>query len=952
MKRFLLRALFFLIPFLWSIYASSQPKGGKDCSTTCYSSEVVSVEKNSSTCTTYEIKVSYSGACAHELSHFSVAVPCGNISSIWNSMNWKQEIGTDPTTGVRGFKIDDISGFGKGSSQSFTVKFTVCASGEDCASQLNCWQPQVAYKASTCVNYETLNVSCKSLKASLEKDDVSCFGAGDGSLSVIIEDGQEPYTFTWSDNGSGMVRSQLAAGTYSVVVRDASGEEVVLQETISQPEKITVSGAVNAASCNGASDGSIDISVSGGAGPYKFKWNNGLETEDIGSLTSGPYTVTVTDQANCTSTASFVVTNASSITATGIQNKPDCNDTNGSIDLSVSGGTQPYSFLWSNGITDEDVTNIGAGLYSVTITDAAGCSLMKSFVIRDNNTLSLTAVSTPTSCTDDASGGLNLTVTGGTSPYTYKWSNGSTSEDPENLASGLYTVTVTDSKGCTVSGGYVVSKNTFQVSRTVVQPTCSGESNGSITLQEPVGGTAPYTYLWSTGQTGTSLTDLKPRTYSVTVTDATGCSRTITSTISNPPALSVSAAVSNTNCNAEGSFAIDINVSGGTAPYTFEWSDGNTDQDRSELTAGTYTITVTDARDCSISKEVIVEGEGPAWSCAVSEPASDPDCGSTGNMLTTSITGADSYSWTIASSDGTWEITGPANTPEISYTAGGSNTNATFTLTITKAGCVQTCSYTVSACTPDDNGGEDPQDPGGEDPGGEHPGGEDPGGETPGGEEPGGGSETCEECFSTIASLVTTSGNCHTYEMVVNTTGLCRHELSHWTLAIPCGTVSNVSNSRGWKMEYGKDPTTGLYGLKVDDIDGFGKDEASFTVRFTLCEEGTCDLSYWDPTVAYKAGLCVGIETIEIPAWSATYDTRVSVYPNPFSENVQFAWTADAKYTSLEIIDQYGGVVSRSAAQNAATHSISLESSNLPKGIYYYRLIIDGKTHSGKITKR
>src|SRR5690606_24287791 len=143
-----------------------------------------------------------------------------------------------------------------------------------------------------------------------------------------------------------------------------------------------------------------------------------------------------------------------------------------------------------------------------------------------------------------------------------------------------------------------------------------------------------------------------------------------------------------------------------------------------------------------------------------------------------------------------------ANSAEISYTAGGSNTTATFTLTITKAGCLQTCSYIVSACTPDNNGGEDPQDPGGEDPGGEDPGGEEPGGETPGGEEPGGGSQTCEECFSTIPSLISASGNCRTYEMVVNTTGLCRHDLSHWTLAVPCGTISNVSNSRGWKMEY------------------------------------------------------------------------------------------------------------------------------------------------------
>jgi hypothetical protein len=258
-----------------------------------------------------------------------------------------------------------------------------------------------------------------------------------------------------------------------------------------------------------------------------------------------------------------------------------------------------------------------------------------------------------------------------------------------------------------------------------------------------------------------------------------------------------------------------------------------------------------------------------------------------------------------------------------------------------KDGCSKTCTYTISTCASQDNGG-------GGVPGGENPGGDDPGGEGPGN----GGDQTCEECFNTVATLLHTSGSCRTYEMAVSTTGLCRHELSHWTLAIPCGMVSNYSNSEGWKMEYGKDPTTGLFGLKVDGINDFGKDVDSFIVRFTVCESNGCDLAAWDPRVAYKAGLCVGIETTEIGA-AASSGGRVSVYPNPFNETINFEWMATQENVNLQIIDQYGNTISTTTEPSgkSAGYYITLESSGLPRGMYYYRLTVDGTTFFGKISK-
>lgn len=936
MKKFLLRALFFLIPFLYSIYVSAQPGKERDCSTTCFSTEIVSMEKMSATCTAYELRVSYSGECAHALSHFTVQVPCGKIGDLWNSQNWKQVFGTDPTTGLTGFKIDDISGFGETAVRDFTVKFTLCAEDETCAGQVACWQPVVAYKASTCVNYDTLSVQCERLKASLEKHDASCFGAADGSLSVITEAGAEPFTFLWSNGSPEQSITGLAAGIYVVVIRDASGAELTLSDTIRQSGQIMLAGQATAASCNGLADGAIDLTVSGGAAPYTFLWSNGTTLEDPEGLASGSYSVSVTDANGCTAEGRFTVGNSAGIRITSSLQKPDCNDNNGAIDISVSGGKSPYSFQWSDGSITEDLAGIGAGLYTVTVTDSAGCFEKAAFLLRENNTLVITGTTLPTSCSDDASGLIDVSVSGGTPPYSFAWSNGSADEDLSGLTSGYYTVTVTDAKGCTANAGFTVGKKTFQVNRTVDPPSCNGGADGSITLDPPDGGTEPYTYEWSNGATGPSLPNVGAGTYTVVVTDATGCSRTLTIVVNEPQPLAATATISNSSCNAEGFFSIDLTVSGGTAPYTFSWSDGTTGEDVDSLQSGTYSVVITDANGCSTVKEIVVESPPAPWVCLISELTAMPVCGSVNNQLSTSVTDAEAYAWTVESSDGTWTITSPADSAAIDFTAGGQNSSATFTLTIQKDGCLKTCTYTVTSCTTQDNGGG--SDPGEGDTGG-----------TPGTGD--GDDQSCADCFNTMATLIEENGDCRTYEMEISTTGLCRHELSHWTLAIPCGSISDYSNSEGWKMVFGKDPTTGLYGLKVDDINGFGKEVASFVVRFTLCGSNSCDLSAWKPTVAYKAGLCVSQETINLADAPAS---TVSVYPNPFEGSINFEWSASGENADLQIIDQYGNTVchTSSVGIDGNKYSIALDTPSLPRGIYYYRLTVGGRTFTGKVSKR
>jgi hypothetical protein len=900
--------------------------------TSCFRTEIIKTEKVGEECTFYQFKVYYEGDCQHALSHYTVAIPCGQVKNLTNSKNWDQEYGYDPKTKLTGFKIDDIPNFGETSLQSFTVSFKICTSNEWCEDKLDCWQPVVAYKAGTKIYYDTLSNSCPSpLVATIDKEDVSCFGANDGSVSAIVTEGQEPITYLWSTGDTTISINGVGPGTYSVFISDATGENLELITAVTQPTAIVVSDSITSASCSGQPDGAIDISVSGGSGGYTYVWNNGATTQDLITLSPGNYSVIIKDSSNCTVQKSYVVTNSASITIAAVATQPACTQANGSINITASGGTEPYTYVWSNGATTEDLQNLAPGSYKVIVTDANGCKAELTYTLRENNTLRLNAVVKQTSCLDDSSGAIDLIIIGGTAPYSYVWSNGATTEDLSNLNAGIYKVTVTDANGCSATLTVSVSKKTFQVANVVVQPLCHGDSTGSITLT-PVGGFPPYTYQWSTGETTNSLSGLAPGTYTVLVTDSIGCSRNLVFVITDPLEIVASGTIGNTQCSAEGSFTIDLSVSGGKSPYTYQWSNGATTEDLDSLQSGTYSVTIKDANGCSVTKDFVVSSGTTPWACLINQPDSIPACSSSGNILSSAVA-ADTYQWTVQSSDGKWLISQGSTTGSIVYTSGGDNSSATFTLTLTKDGCSQSCSYTATTCESDSTGGEDPGGPG----------------------EPGNGDEDCDDCFDSSKEIISTDGSCTTYKLTVSTNGNCRHDLSHWVVAIPCGEVKNYSNSEGWKMIVGKDPTTGLYGLKVDDIDGFGKYEDSFTVTFTICsDKSSCreELEHWNPLVSYKAGQCVAYDKIDD---ESDEPDPVCSYPNPFRDDIKFRWTCrEDDYVDLRIVDKWGKDVKhvfRGEVIKGKTYVFECSGSELQEDLYIYKLTSRKKTTYGKLMK-
>lgn len=699
----------FLIGALFAFQTATAQK--PSCSSDSYSSEVLHEEPISETCIEYEIKVSYDGTKSFGLSHYSIAIPCGEVKDVSNSENWKMVFGKDKTTGVYGLKVDDIGGFGEGGADSFTIKFTWCSSSS-CTKELGV----VSYKFGQCVSYDTLSheddtdptPTCSTLLASLQKNNATCSTTNDGQLQAIIQEGQEPFVYAWSNGANTPTIQNLPAATYSVTITDANGNTLTLTEQISAPSLIVVTETVVNPSCSGVNNGSITLAVEGGTGGYTFSWSNGSTLQNLSNLASGFYTVTVTDLAGCSTVKTIVLANGAVISAEVSFIRPSCTQANGSIDITPVGGTAPYTYLWNNGATTQDLQNVVAGNYLVTITDAGGCLARKIYTLTVNNTLLIQNKVTPINCAGDTFGAIDLTISGGTSPYTYKWLDGPTTEDRSGLTVGSYQVTVTDAVGCTAQSVIGVNKQTLQVTSVVTQPTCAG-SPGSITVT-PTGGTGSYTYIWSNGETDNTVDNLTPGNYTVVITDAAGCSEFQSFFIVAPTAIDATSVINNTQCGSEGSFAIDISVSGGKIPYTYLWSTGATSEDITGLQAGTYSVDIKDAYGCELTKEYIVDPASVIWTCIINTPTASVVCGSAGNMLSTGVADAETYQWAVTSTDNSWSITSGTADSSVVYTAGNAGSSATFTLSITKNGCTQTCSYTVTGgCIERDNtGGGDP----------------------------------------------------------------------------------------------------------------------------------------------------------------------------------------------------------------------------------------------------
>ncbi len=437
---------------------------------------------------------------------------------------------------------------------------------------------------------------------------VLCHGGSNGAIDLIASGGVGPYTYLWSGGETTQGISGLGAGTYTVSVTDFNACTKTLSATISEPADMVLEETQVNVLCHGGSNGSIDLSASGGVGPYTYLWSGGETTQGISGLGAGTYTVIVTDFNTCTKTLSATITEPSEIALEETQVNVLCHGgSNGSIDLSASGGVGPYTYLWSGGETTQGISGLGAGTYTVSVTGFNACTKTLSATITEPADMVLEETQVNVLCHGGSNGSIDLSASGGVGPYTYLWSGGETTQGISGLAAGIYSVIVTDFNACTKTLSATITEPADMVlEETQVNVLCHGGSNGSIDLSAS-GGVGPYTYLWSGGETTQGISGLGAGTYTVIVTDFNTCTKTLFATITEPADMVLEETQVNVLCHGGSNGSIDLSASGGVGPYTYLWSGGETTQGISGLAAGTYTVSVTDFNTCTKPFATITE---------------------------------------------------------------------------------------------------------------------------------------------------------------------------------------------------------------------------------------------------------------------------------------------------------------------------------------------------------
>jgi gliding motility-associated-like protein len=467
-------------------------------------------------------------------------------------------------------------------------------------------------------------------------EDESCAGEMNGAINIDVSGGNTPYVFEWSGpNGFASANEDinaLGAGTYTVTVTDANDCETTASFTVDAPPAISISGIVTPVACAGELSGAIDVTVSGGTPGYAISWSgpNGFNSNlmDISGLGAGDYTITVTDLANCVESETFTITESPEIVANESITEVSCNLGNdGAIAIDVSGGTPGFDFSWSgpNGFssTNEDISALSSGTYTVTITDSNNCETEFSYTLNEPEIIEVSGNVTPVTCFGNNDGAISISISGGTPPYTTSWvgPNGFVGIDTAifDLAPGTYTVTVVDANSCEVTQNFDVTEPTeILANPDITNITCGGLTDGAIALN-PSGGQPNYTFEW-TGPGGfnsasQNIANLDNGSYNLTITDSNNCEVDFVFDITEDPPLELNAVITDLDCNGADNGAIDLTITGGTPNFAISWLGPNgfssSEEDLSGLVPGDYAVTVTDANNCIISANYTIAEPDP-----------------------------------------------------------------------------------------------------------------------------------------------------------------------------------------------------------------------------------------------------------------------------------------------------------------------------------------------------
>jgi hypothetical protein len=510
-------------------------------------------------------------------------------------------------------------------------------------------------------------------------------------LAITPIGGVAPYTYSINSGTAqnSNVFEAVAAGTYTVSVIDAASLSTSSTVTIGEPTAFNIASTITNVSCKGQGNGAVLTSITGGTSPYFSILFDGVVAANntlTSGLDAGTYTVEVLDANLCSALTTVTITEpAIAIAATVSGTNVLCaSANNGTATVAVTNGTGALSYAWTT--TPVQTTATASGLagatYDVIVTDASGCTTETSITLSEPGILGGAFAATNVLCNGGTTGSVIFSATGGTTPYTYAWSNGTTSKDLTAVAAGTYSVVVTDDKGCTANVSMALTQPAAILpTASVVAPLCNG-GTGVVTIAA-TGGTGAYT---GTGAKPAQVAG----TYVYTVTDANSCSATVSAVITQPFTLVAAASVVNPLCNG-GTGVVTISAAGGTGTYT------GTGAKPAQI-AGSYAYTVTDQNSCSATvTAVITQPAAVVASAVVTSPIL---CNGGNAVVTVNATGG-----TLPYVSGTGTFNAAAGLRSFTVTDNNSCTNTT-TITLTQPNAITFASTNVVSpkCVGNTNG--------------------------------------------------------------------------------------------------------------------------------------------------------------------------------------------------------------------------------------------------------
>ncbi len=554
----------------------------------------------------------------------------------------------------------------------------------------------------------TVSAAIVPVTTSTSQTNVSCNGGCNGTATATPTSGTGPYVYSWAPSGgSGATESNLCPGTYTATITDANGCTGTASFTITQPSVLAASSVSTNVTCFGGADGTATATVSGGTTPYFYTWQpSGGNAANATGLSAGTYTCIIVDINGCATTTTVTITEPPAFTASISGANISCfGGSNGTATVTPSGGAGGYQYSWSSGGNAATENGLAAGSYSVTVTDANGCTATASITLTEPNLLSLATSGLAASCFNSCDGQVSVIATGGTQPFGFLWSTGCITPSCTTICAGTYTITVTDANGCTANSLVTITEPTALTQSLSSTPSncIANDGTASTTVN---GGTGPYTYNWQPGNGNAAMhSNIGTGMYTVTVTDANNCISVDSVFVANTSGLSLSSGpVMNASCfgACDGSLTAIVN---GTPPYTYSWSpSGGNAATASNLCAGTYTCTITDADGCwntislTVTEPTVLSVSTPAASTVI--------CNGDNATLSAAGLGATpgySYNWMPGNLPGNAPVVSPASTTTYTVTvtdANGCTTTGTETVTVNPTPVAALIGLPLSGCAP------------------------------------------------------------------------------------------------------------------------------------------------------------------------------------------------------------------------------------------------------------